>query len=436
MLINPAKTVEIAVAETNEITYEHGFIWYRGVQVNNYCVDKILALKRDGANVSMFEKFLVNLYANPNKEVIPYLYEFLEYGGQPITQNGTFLALKRVRSDYRDIHSGRFDNSPGQTVTEDRSVVNSDRNTTCARGLHFCSWEYLSHFGSSERDSDRVVIVEINPADVVMIPSDYNNTKARCCKYKVLYDIGKPWGQIKQEELKQVLNKSNVVVENDSKPDVPYVEEDESITNTILELVIEYGGDWLANSSTVVTHESKLGSVGFDSLDMIELIMMLEDEFACEFDDAVLETFMSEDLTILGLARELLEHFPDDLMCYASDSEKDFYHNDIPPGGVKASLRRKIQVPVSTPVKTVAKTLPARDAQGRFISNKTVAVAQTAAPTLGQIKNVQIGSTISKQYWNGNHWRVLHEGERMRNIVGQFIPGQVLDTTTGYFRKK
>jgi hypothetical protein len=30
------------------------------------------------------------------------------------------------------------------------------------------------------------MIVKINPADVVAIPTDYNNQKGRCCRYEVV----------------------------------------------------------------------------------------------------------------------------------------------------------------------------------------------------------------------------------------------------------
>jgi hypothetical protein len=42
-------------------------------------------------------------------------------------------------------------------------------------------------FGSQR--SNRVVIVKINPADVVSIPSDYKNTKGRCCRYEVIAEF-------------------------------------------------------------------------------------------------------------------------------------------------------------------------------------------------------------------------------------------------------
>jgi hypothetical protein len=36
---------------------------------------------------------------------------------------------------------------------------------------------------------DKIVILEIDPADVVSIPTDYNNAKGRCCRYKVVGEL-------------------------------------------------------------------------------------------------------------------------------------------------------------------------------------------------------------------------------------------------------
>jgi len=43
----------------------------------------------------------------------------------------------------------------------------------------------LNHFGG-----ERIVIVKINPADVVSIPSDYNDAKGRTCRYEVIGELG------------------------------------------------------------------------------------------------------------------------------------------------------------------------------------------------------------------------------------------------------
>jgi hypothetical protein len=43
----------------------------------------------------------------------------------------------------------------------------------------------LAHFGGA-----RTVIVKINPRDVVSIPTDYDNSKGRACRYEVIGEIG------------------------------------------------------------------------------------------------------------------------------------------------------------------------------------------------------------------------------------------------------
>ena len=35
-----------------------------------------------------------------------------------------------------------------------------------------------------------MVILKINPRDVVSIPTDYNNTKGRTCRYEVVGEVG------------------------------------------------------------------------------------------------------------------------------------------------------------------------------------------------------------------------------------------------------
>ena len=64
-----------------------------------------------------------------------------------------------------------------------RNQVMDDPNVTCAAGLHFCSIEYLN---SMWGHNGHTMIVKINPADVVSIPVDYNNSKGRCCRYEVI----------------------------------------------------------------------------------------------------------------------------------------------------------------------------------------------------------------------------------------------------------
>jgi hypothetical protein len=77
-----------------------------------------------------------------------------------------------------------MDNSIGRVVEMERNMVDDNRDNTCSAGLHFCSHSYLQSFSG-----DRTVIVKIDPADVVSIPSDYNNAKGRTCRYEVIGEV-------------------------------------------------------------------------------------------------------------------------------------------------------------------------------------------------------------------------------------------------------
>jgi hypothetical protein len=129
---------------------------------------------------------------NPSKRAVEELYTFLEKGNLPLTPDGYFLAYKKVQHDFKDIHSGTMDNSPGKIVEMERNAVDDNMHNTCSTVLHFCAKEYLPHFGNraSGKKADRVVILKINPADVVSIPADYNSTKGRACRYEVIGELG------------------------------------------------------------------------------------------------------------------------------------------------------------------------------------------------------------------------------------------------------
>jgi hypothetical protein len=141
----------------------------------------------EGFSIEPMVLFMHNLLKNPSKRSVDELYGFLEKNNLPITPDGYFLAYKKVRNDFLDIHSGTMDNSPGTVVEMERYKVDDNKDQTCSTGLHFCGMSYLSHFGSG---GDRTVIVKIDPADVVSIPSDYNGAKGRACRYEVIGELG------------------------------------------------------------------------------------------------------------------------------------------------------------------------------------------------------------------------------------------------------
>jgi hypothetical protein len=163
-------------------------LFWKGKPMHNALTTRMIAMLQDGFPVEPLVNFMENLMTNPSKRAVTELYGFLEKNSLPITPDGCFLAYKKVRNDFLDIHSGTMDNSVGKIVEMERNEVDDNKDQTCSTGLHFCSQDYLPHFGNGY--DSRVIILKINPADVVSIPSDYNNAKGRACRYEVVGEIG------------------------------------------------------------------------------------------------------------------------------------------------------------------------------------------------------------------------------------------------------
>lgn len=190
-LVQPAQAIAdaVAVAEADylpkgTVSVTKNSVSYNGETISGVLVDRILELLAEGFDIMPMVRFLENLYTNPADFARDELYLWLEGSNLPITEDGHFLAYKNVRGDFKSIHDGRTDNTPGKVVSMPREDVDPVRDRTCSRGLHFCSASYLPSFSHSY--NGHTVLLKINPADVVSIPSDYNNAKGRAWKYEVL----------------------------------------------------------------------------------------------------------------------------------------------------------------------------------------------------------------------------------------------------------
>lgn len=179
-----SKGIEFRVSDVVEYK-ANGGDW---VEFHNALSNRIIDMAKKQLGVEPLINFMNNLLSNPSKQSVDELYLFLEKSSLPITDDGCFIAYKKVRSDYKDIYSGKFDHSIGNVISMPRNEVDDIRTNCCSVGFHFCSKGYLPHYGASS-ETDRVVLVKINPADVVSIPVDYNNAKGRCCKYEVVGEL-------------------------------------------------------------------------------------------------------------------------------------------------------------------------------------------------------------------------------------------------------
>lgn len=98
------------------------------------------------------------------------------------TDNFTITA---IRNNKKGIYSA-FINQAGvpsiaQMMTEDTTEPSGVEVKMSVND----NWDY-----SKFRDEARTVIVKINPRDVVSIPTDYDNSKGRACRYEVIGELG------------------------------------------------------------------------------------------------------------------------------------------------------------------------------------------------------------------------------------------------------
>jgi hypothetical protein len=206
--------IEKAVANFSDgqVSIVNGKVMFEGEEVHGSVSKRIVEFMSKGLPFEPLVKFLENLMENPSMQSQQELYDFLEHENLPVTEDGCFLAYKAVSKDFKDKWKGTFNNSVGQVCEMRRAKVDDNRSQGCSAGLHAGALNYVANYGSVDA-GDNIVIVKINPEDVVSVPSDCNCEKLRTCKYEV---VG-----LYQGELPKPLYKAEF--EADS-----YVDEDEN----------------------------------------------------------------------------------------------------------------------------------------------------------------------------------------------------------------
>mgnify|MGYP000854044420 CR=1 FL=1 len=188
---------QVTLATKGAVEVKHGQVFYKGEVVGNIIAKRIIQFMAEGINVDYLINFLERVMLNPSKASRDELYLFLENGNLPIMDDGRFQAYKWVRDDYMDQHSNKFRNYPGDILSMKRTDVDSNRNTTCSTGFHVCTQFY-------DKFAKKLMLVAVDPADVVSVPIDYNNAKMRVCKYEVLEEIeNQDYGKIEEKALTQ-----------------------------------------------------------------------------------------------------------------------------------------------------------------------------------------------------------------------------------------
>lgn len=190
----------ITTFSEGNIQVQNGVVHWNGYPIHNALTKRILQMMQDGERFEPLIRFLENLMQNPSNRAVNELYTFMEANDMPISADGHLLAYKYVMKDgdyddesnwvpgehdFYDCHSRTCDYSPGKTVEMPRNMVDDNPNQTCSRGLHFASYSYVGSPGYGRR----LLVVKVNPADVVSVPIEYGMSKARACKITSLCEV-------------------------------------------------------------------------------------------------------------------------------------------------------------------------------------------------------------------------------------------------------
>jgi hypothetical protein len=144
--------------------------------------------------------FLEKASTNPSSRSVDELYRWITKGSMIIHEDGDFLAYKGVQvlgddslvsftSGTAFVNgeeiTGPIPNPIGGVVTMPRSSVDDNMHEACSTGLHAGTYEYATKFLGWHQQSGCLVLVKINPRDVVSVPTDDLDQKLRVCRYVV-----------------------------------------------------------------------------------------------------------------------------------------------------------------------------------------------------------------------------------------------------------
>ena len=143
--------------------------------------------------------FLDNLHQNVNEDVRNQLFRWMDYenkagNGFGITEDGCIVGYKgcvgtvlqpmsqftgNAIVDGVEV-SGSIPNKVGSVISMPRSAVEYDPEVGCAVGLHVGTRDYAVNWAPI------LLLVKVNPRDVVSVPYECDSQKMRVCKYTVL----------------------------------------------------------------------------------------------------------------------------------------------------------------------------------------------------------------------------------------------------------
>lgn len=180
---------------SERVSVSAGRVYLDGVEVKSVLTDQIVRFLNEGQDFAPLVNFYEKVETNPSEHSREQLYRWLKTHDFTITSEGKILGYKGVIKNedgtYASCHSGpaivdgkavngHVPNNVGSVVEMARNKVTFDPAVGCSHGLHVGTWDYASSFARGA-----VLTVEVDPRDVVSVPTDCADAKMRVCRYTV-----------------------------------------------------------------------------------------------------------------------------------------------------------------------------------------------------------------------------------------------------------
>lgn len=179
-------------------------VYFDGDPLAGELTEVIKSLFSEGnTNFKPLVNFLEKCKQNPSQQSVDDLYRWIKKGDLVIDPDGDIIAYKGVGKDKdgnpQSIHkgnafvdgievNGHVPNHPGSVVSMARSLVVDDPHIGCSVGLHAGTYSYAMKYLDWNNETT-LILVKINPRDVVSVPVDEENQKMRVARYTVLTQI-------------------------------------------------------------------------------------------------------------------------------------------------------------------------------------------------------------------------------------------------------
>lgn len=209
-LTSPAKAVERNFSVLSDrVAVKGGTIYFDWEPVDNSVTEQILRFLDEGADFAPLVKFMEKLYNYRSNQSIDQVYSWLRANEFALSENGNVIGYKAVTSRGGGVlgkgdgvfvpsHCGHgfvngkevnglIEQRVGDVVSIPRGEVAFDPAVACSTGLHVASWNYARGFHSG----DTILLVEVDPRDIVSVPTDSNQEKIRVSRYTVVKALPK-----------------------------------------------------------------------------------------------------------------------------------------------------------------------------------------------------------------------------------------------------